>query len=129
LRLARRFAPSLLLEAALLAIVDFLPIGPEAKVTIVAFAMGIQAAAITHFAGDAVSTVVVTSTLTRAAEVVLDCLWGRPHSHPVPVTHPRLLAITWVGYLAGAAIGALLVSILAWPLLVPAALLLVLLFI
>jgi uncharacterized membrane protein YoaK (UPF0700 family) len=124
LRLARRFEPSLVLEALLLAGVDFLPVGLESKVLIVAFAMGIQAAAVTRFGGDAVSTVVVTSTLTRAAEVLLDRLWrDRLAAHPPLVTHPRLLALTWAGYFLGALIGALLVPLIAWPLLVPAAIL------
>jgi len=41
-------------------------------VLILALAMGIQASAITHFSGVAVSTVVVTSTLARAADATLD---------------------------------------------------------
>lgn len=129
LRLARHFMPCLLIEAALLVIVEFLPIGPEPKVMIVAFAMGMQATAVTHFAGDAVSTVVVTSTLARAAEAVLDWLWPATAAHPPSIVHPRLLALTWGGYLVGAVIGTLLVPLIAWPLMVPAAILILLLFV
>ena len=92
---------------------------------ILALAMGLQAAAITRFGGVAVSTVVVTSTLARTAEAALDYLWPSPERPPPSVAKPRLLALTWIGYLAGAIIGALLVSAFAYPLLVPAALLLI----
>jgi uncharacterized membrane protein YoaK (UPF0700 family) len=63
---------ALLLEAVLIAGVGFLPIAIEPAVLIVAFAMGLQASAITHFGGNAISTVVVTSTLARTAEATLD---------------------------------------------------------
>src|SRR5258708_23918918 len=53
LRLLRGPTASLIVEAALLAIVGFLPVGPETAVLIVAAAMGVQASAITHFAGSA----------------------------------------------------------------------------
>jgi uncharacterized membrane protein YoaK (UPF0700 family) len=102
---------------------------PEGAVLIVAAAMGIQASAITHFAGTAVSTVVVTSTLARGADAVLDRLWPGDARTPPTATNRRLLAFTWVGYLVGAVIGALLVPLLPYPLLVPAALLLLVLFI
>ncbi len=126
-RIANSPRPSLAVEAAVLAVVGFLPLGPEAAVLIVAVAMGIQASAITHFARAAVSTVVVTSTLARTADAALDRLWRGAADSPPAVANPRLLALTWIGYLVGALAGALLLKVLAWPLLVPAALLLLLL--
>lgn len=130
LRLTHRSAPSLVIEAALLASVDFLPLGPEWKVPIVAIAMGIQASAVTHFAGSAISTVVVTSTLARAADSALDRFWpGEKHPAVPSVANARLLALTWGGYLMGAMLGAFLVPVFAWPLLLPAAILIVLLFV
>jgi uncharacterized membrane protein YoaK (UPF0700 family) len=128
-RLSSTPTASLLVEAATLAIVGFLPVGPESAVLIVALAMGVQASAITHFAGSAVSTVVVTSTMARAADAVLDRLWPRGDGAPPAVTNRRLLAMTWASYLVGAVIGALLVPLLPYPLVVPAAMLLVVLFI
>jgi uncharacterized membrane protein YoaK (UPF0700 family) len=128
LRLAHKSTPSLLIEAALLALVDFLPIAIESKVMIVAVAMGIQASAVTHFAGSAISTVVVTSTLARTAEYALDRLWPGEKQPTVPgVANVRLLALTWAGYLIGAMLGAFLVPLFAWPLLLPAAILVLLL--
>jgi uncharacterized membrane protein YoaK (UPF0700 family) len=92
-------------------------------VLILALAMGIQASAITHFSGVAVSTVVVTSTLARAADATLDRMWPA-EKHVLPaVATPHLLALSWIGYLVGAVVGALLLHAMAWPLLVPAALL------
>ena len=122
LRLFHRPAMPLLIEAALLAVVGLLPIGREPSLMLVAFAMGLQASAITHFGGTSVSTVVVTSTLARIAEATLDRMW--PTGRPLPsVATPRLLALTWIGYLVGAVGGVLLVGAVHWPLLVPAALL------
>ena len=125
LRLSRAPTASLLVEAAVLAVVGLLPVGPEAAVMIVAFAMGVQASAITQFAGSAVSTVVVTSTLARSADAALDQLWPGDDRAPAAATNRRLLALTWIGYLVGAVIGALLLTVMPYPLLVPAALLLV----
>ena len=124
LRLMHRPAVPLLIEAALLAVVDFLPLGREPALLLVALAMGLQASAITHFGGTALSTVVVTSTLARMADATLDRLWPAALQRPLPsIAMPRLLALTWIGYLAGAMTGVLLIHILPWPLLVPAVLL------
>jgi uncharacterized membrane protein YoaK (UPF0700 family) len=125
LRLARRPMAPLLLEALLLAGVGFLPVGRETAVLIVATAMGLQASALTHFGGTAVSTVVVTSTLARVADATLDRLWPVSARILPSVATPWLLALTWVGYFGGAAAGTLLLHLIAWPLLVPAAILLV----
>jgi len=126
LRLLERPMVPLLLEAAILAGIGFLPLGREPTVMIVALAMGLQASAITHFGGAAVSTVVVTSTLARMADATLDRLWPAAPQRPLPsIAMPRLLALTWLGYLAGAVAGTMLLHLTAWPLIVPALLLLV----
>lgn len=125
LRLLRRPMAPLLLEALILAGVGFLPIGREAAVLIVALAMGLQASAITHFGGTSVSTVVVTSTLARIADATLDRIWAAKGSRPLPsIAAPSLLMLTWAGYLVGAVAGTLLLHLTAWPLVVPAVLLL-----
>jgi uncharacterized membrane protein YoaK (UPF0700 family) len=128
LRLWQRPAIPFLLEAAMIAAVGFLPIGIEAAVLMLALSMGLQAAAITHFGGTAVSTVVVTSTLARTAEATLDRMWPTaPRALPAVAT-PRLLALTWAGYLAGAVVGGLLLHATSYPLIVPAALLVLVVF-
>ncbi|MBV8391677.1 MAG: DUF1275 domain-containing protein [Alphaproteobacteria bacterium] len=126
LRLTHHPRICLAVEAGVLAIVEFLPLGVDGKLAIVAVAMGIQASAITHFAGSAVSTVVVTSTLARAADYTLDRLWPGEKRAVIPaVTNIHLLALTWIGYLAGAVAGTLLLPIQPWLMLVPAAILIV----
>ena len=123
LRLWHRPNACLMVEAALLAAVAFLPVGREVAVLILAMAMGLQASAITHFSGNAVSTVVVTSTLARTADAVLDRLWpGEKKPLPAAPNLP-LLALTWIGYLAGAVAGALLLAVTPYPLLAPVVLL------
>jgi uncharacterized membrane protein YoaK (UPF0700 family) len=125
LRLTHRAAVPLLLEAALLAVVGFLPIGRELELMVAALAMGLQASAITHFGTAAVNTVVVTGTIARIADAVLDRLWvAEKRSLPLVAT-PRLLTLTWAGYFTGALAGALLIKVTSLPLLVPAALLVV----
>ena len=127
LRLTRASTSALLLEAALLAVVGFLNLGAEPAVLIVAVAMGLQASAITHFSGSAVSTVVVTSTLARTADSVLDRLWRGDKADLPIVANTRILMLTWAGFFVGAIAGALMVPVFAYPLLVPAALLLIVL--
>jgi uncharacterized membrane protein YoaK (UPF0700 family) len=125
LRLWQRSSIAILLEAAIIAIVGFLPIGPESAVLVLALAMGLQASAITRFGGTAVSTVVVTSTLARTADATLDRIWPLGKDALPTIDAPHLLAITWIGYLVGAVIGALLLGVLPWPLAVPAVLLVI----
>jgi uncharacterized membrane protein YoaK (UPF0700 family) len=128
LRLSHKPNACLLVEAALLAVVGFLPLAPEAAVLILAMAMGVQASAITQFSGNAISTVVVTSTLARTADAVLDRLWPGEKKNLPAAPNLLLLALTWTGYLAGAVAGALLLAAMPYPLLVPVALLGLLLF-
>jgi uncharacterized membrane protein YoaK (UPF0700 family) len=125
-RLTQRPATVLLLEAVVVAGVGFLPIGEEEAILVLAVAMGLQASASGPFCTNAVSTVVVTSTLTRVADAAVDRLWPvRDFEAPV-IADLRLLGFAWAGYLLGAIAGALVVPLLAYPLLMPAALLLLL---
>jgi uncharacterized membrane protein YoaK (UPF0700 family) len=130
LRLWHKPAIPLLLEALLIAAVGFLLLlGIEPAVLVLALAMGLQANAMTHFGGAAISTVVVTSTLARTAEAALDLVWKPEKPAPsAAAPKPRLLALTWTGYLVGAVAGVLLLHAMPYPLLVPAALLLVVIF-
>ena len=103
----------------LLAALDFLPVATEGKVLIVAGAMGVQASAVTQFAGAAISTVVVTSTLARTADAAsMRCCRNRQDA--AGEDDAALLALTWIGYLVGAVVGALLLRSMPYPLLVPA---------
>jgi uncharacterized membrane protein YoaK (UPF0700 family) len=128
LRLRHKPASPLLIEALLIGVVGFLPIGIEPAVLVLALAMGVQSNAMTHFGGAAISTVVVTSTLARTAEAALDLVWKPQKPAPSAAPKPRLLALTWTGYLVGAVAGALLLHLVPYPLLVPAALLVLVIF-
>ena len=68
-------------------------------------------------------TVVVTSTLARTADALLDRLWSGETTQLPAVTNLPLLGFTWMGYLAGAVAGTLLLGVMPYPLLVPVALL------
>lgn len=125
LRVWNRPMIPILLEAVVIGTMAFLPLGPESSVLVLAFAMGLQASAITQFGGVSVSTVVVTSTLARTADAALDHLWPAEAGKLAVVATPRLLLLTWVGYLVGAVAGGLLLHLVAWPLLVPAVLLVI----
>lgn len=125
LRLWARPMIPILLEAAIIGAMGFLPVAMEPAVLVLAFAMGLQASAITQFGGVSVSTVVVTSTLARTADAALDHLWPAESGKLAVVATPRLLLLTWLGYLVGAVAGGLLLHVVAWPLLVPAVLLVI----
>jgi uncharacterized membrane protein YoaK (UPF0700 family) len=125
LRLFHKPAIPLLIEAALLGAIGFLPIGEEGALMIAALAMGLQASALTHFGSTAISTVVVTSTLARIADATLDKLWRAPKQPLPPVSTPRLLMLTWLGYFVGAVAGVMLLPVIAYPLVVPAVLLVI----
>ena len=125
LRLWARPMIPILLEATIIGALGFLPPATEPAVLVLAFAMGLQASAITQFGGVSVSTVVVTSTLARTADAALDHLWPAEADKLPVVATPRLLLLTWVGYLVGAAAGGVLLHVVAWPLIVPAVLLVI----
>jgi uncharacterized membrane protein YoaK (UPF0700 family) len=124
LRVLKAPTAGILLEAALIAGVGFVDIGTEPTVLVVALAMGLQASSITSFGGNAVSTVVVTSTLARTADTAVDRLWPGAGKTPAAAMNAQLLPLTWVGYVVGAIVGALLVGVMTYPLIVPAVLLL-----
>jgi uncharacterized membrane protein YoaK (UPF0700 family) len=120
-RLSLRFAKSawlpLFLEAAILALSTALR-DPAIAVMCIAFAMGIQATAVTKFKGAAISTIVLTSTLARLAEATLDFIARHKVLATVSQKSPAaLLAITWVAYALGAVVAVLLLKVTSLPLL------------
>jgi uncharacterized membrane protein YoaK (UPF0700 family) len=117
----------LLGEAALMGLALAVNAHQAVSIWLMAAAMGAQASAMTRFNGAAVSTVVVTSTMTRLAQSAADLLVvpfglkaGAP-SEPV-----GLLLGTWLSYALGAAAAAWLLPWMAQPLAVACAALLAL---
>jgi uncharacterized membrane protein YoaK (UPF0700 family) len=128
-RLLRRArSPWLPLLAEALVLTAAAVIDPERAlaVTLVAFAMGMQATAITSFRGRAVSTVVVTSTLARLAEAASDAIArDRSMAEPNGDGGAMLLAMTWISYACGATLAVFFASLVEKPLLVSATIVLV----
>lgn len=126
LTLGRRAAWPLALEAALLVACVLMPPARWLALGTVALAMGVQASALSRFAGVSVSTVVVTSTMVRLAEANLDVLlrfFGRG------ATAERapwlLLSGVWLAYAAGAMFAVLLTPASSVPVFVAAGLVIV----
>ena len=71
-----------------------------------------------------VSTV-VTSTPARTADAALDHLWPAEGAQAAGRRHAAPADADLVGYLVGAVAGGLLLHVVAWPLLVPAVLLVI----
>lgn len=110
----------LLFEAALIALALVLLPSSTLSLALIAFAMGVQASAVTQFAGVTLSTVVITSTMARIAEAFADRLStvapgaGAPAAPPAtssatPPARPPLglYMLTWVCYLSGALVAGL----------------------
>jgi uncharacterized membrane protein YoaK (UPF0700 family) len=92
---------------------------------LLAFAMGAQNAAATHFGAATLNTVFITGDLQKLFEKVLAWVW-----QPSAVAKDEAssagfatLALVWLEYFAGALIGALAHATLSYPLLIPAVLL------
>ena len=112
-------ALALSLAAAALAICAFVTVRWGAL--LLAFAMGAQNAAATRFGDATINTVFITGDLQKLFEGVLAWLWPAK-SAPAP-SGLGILALVWVEYFFGALLGAAAHFALAYPLLIPAALL------
>lgn len=107
--------------SALMVLCGFL--SHTAAALVLPLAMGIQNSAANRFNGVALNTVFITGNLQKLGEGIAAWLW--PSSHPKA---PRsdgvaIFALVWFTYAMGALLGALADSRLAYPLLLPAALL------
>ncbi len=115
--LLRRYVPlaALLgLEAA--ATVAAALIMPLVAAPLLAFAMGLQNAAMTHFAGTSLNTVFLTGNLQKLVESLLDRDAPRARATSEG-TAVALLSRMWVTYLAGVVLGAVARHWTAYPLL------------
>jgi uncharacterized membrane protein YoaK (UPF0700 family) len=118
-RLGHPPAIALSLSAVALAICAFVTVHWGAL--LLAFAMGAQNAAATRFGDATLNTVFITGDLQKLFEAVLAWLFqSRSRQPPAGFA---ILAPVWLEYFAGALTGALAHATLAYPLLIPAALL------
>jgi uncharacterized membrane protein YoaK (UPF0700 family) len=122
-RLGYAQAMALSLAAVALAICAF--VTARWGALLLAFAMGAQNAAATHFGAATLNTVFITGDLQKLFEKVLAWVW-QPNAAAKDEASSAgfaTLALVWVEYFAGALIGALAQATLAYPLLIPAVLL------
>jgi uncharacterized membrane protein YoaK (UPF0700 family) len=82
-------------------------------------AMGIQASAANRFGNAQVATTFITGNLQRFAKGLVDAYGPKRDAEAVVAIY----GVAWLGYVAGAGAGAAGFAFLAWPLLVPAAIL------
>ncbi|MFZ4777793.1 MAG: YoaK family protein [Terrimicrobiaceae bacterium] len=98
------------LEASVLVIAALLPVVVAAPM--LGLAMGIQNAMATHFGGLTLNTVFLTGDLQKLIQSLIDMLTGKPAPG-----HSGIIALLWLCYLSGAALGAAAHSWLSMPLL------------
>ena len=119
--------PLVLLAVALvLGGTPLLSLGHREELLLLTFAMGMQGAALSRFGSTNLNTVVVTGTMLRLADEITAKLLPAVERAAKPP--PGAVAIPlagWLVYGLGAALGALFLGFLTYPLLAPAALLLV----
>jgi uncharacterized membrane protein YoaK (UPF0700 family) len=122
-RLGYAQALALSLAAAALALCAF--VTARWGALLLAFAMGAQNAAATHFGAATLNTVFITGDLQKLFEKVLAWLWqqGSAPKDETASAGFATLALVWAEYFAGALIGALANATLSHPLLIPAVLL------
>jgi len=90
---------------------------------LLALAMGMQNAAATRFGGVSLNTVFITGNLQKLGEGLVAWLWTRRAPSAVASDGVAIFALVWLSYALGAVLGALGHAFLAYPLLVPAAVL------
>jgi uncharacterized membrane protein YoaK (UPF0700 family) len=98
----------------------------RSELLILTFAMGMQGAALGRFGNVNLNTVVVTGTILRFADELTARLFSAVGTAPKPP--PGSVAIPlagWLIYGVGAAIGTWFLALVAYPLLAPAALLVI----
>jgi len=121
-RVTRRPVAGLLGAVAMLLVATFAPASPFERLGLLAFAMGLQGAAITRFGPISLQTVVVTGTMIRLADSIVE------HALPersAPLTGAtRLDALAWLSYIIGAALAMGAQHVTGYPLLLAAAALL-----
>ena len=126
LRLARgRPAVPLIGEAVLVLASALAEARLNLSIALIAAAMGMQAVAVTRFRSVVASTVVVTSTMARLSEFALGWCIARAEARAAAAKiAPSLLAAIWAAYGLGAVAAAFAMPAMAEPLLLPAAMLL-----
>ena len=114
-RATARPAVSLLVAAALLLIAAVVNMALDLRLALLAATMGLQAGAISRFGTTQLQTVVVTSTMVRLADQLVERLM--PSVHPAEPGTMQIHAAAWLAYAGGAALAVGAERIMRWPLL------------
>lgn len=112
--------PTLALAAAaallLLAATGGMP--ANIRLSLLAATMGLQAGAIARFGATQISTVVVTTTMVRIADHLVEHFL--PSAQPGDPGGMRIYGMAWIAYGGGAAIAVTAQRFMRWPLLIAA---------
>jgi uncharacterized membrane protein YoaK (UPF0700 family) len=114
---------SLLAAVAFLLIAAVADVSPDLRLALLAATMGLQAGTISRFGTAQIQTVVVTSTMVRLADQLVERLM--PSANPVEPGAIQSHAAAWLAYAGGAALAIGAERIMRWPLLCAALVLLV----
>ncbi len=114
-RLAAPLFALLAVEGVAILVAAFAP--PEAAPDVLAFAMGLQNAAVTQFAGVTLNTVFLTGNLQKLTQGLFERLWPASGTPPASPRSLATTALVWLGYLGGAGLGAAAHKFVARPLL------------
>lgn len=117
----------LTVEAAMLAGACFIAPHDPLAIWLIAAAMGVQSTGMTRFGNVTISTVVITSTLSRLAESAVDTVVPRrqPVNTGAAIAAPGVLAAAWLCYGLGALAAAMLLGETSLTLLTPAVVVLI----
>jgi uncharacterized membrane protein YoaK (UPF0700 family) len=121
-RATRRPVAALAAAAALVLFVALAPVPPLAELAMLAAAMGLQGAAITRFGSTSLQTVVVTGTMIRLADNLVEQVMPERTERTAGAT--LLDALAWLAYIVGAAIAMAAQHAMSRPLILGAAALL-----
>ena len=113
-RITKQPAVALVGAAALLLVAALVPAARDQQLALLACAMGLQGGAITRFGPINLTTVVVTGTMVRLADNLVEHVMPA-NSVPAPQS-ARLDALAWFAYIAGAALAVGAQHIMAQPL-------------
>ena len=116
-RMTGRPALALVAAAGLLLVASAVPATRPEQLALLACAMGLQGGAITRFGAANLTTVVVTGTMVRLADNLVERVMPADRAAPAPET-ARLDAFAWAAYIAGAALAMGARHIMAQPLLI-----------
>ena len=109
---------ALVAAVALLLIAAVGGMAANVRLSLLAAAMGLQAGAIMRFGTTQLSTVVVTTTMVRLADHVVEHFLPSPQ--PGDPGSVRIYGIAWIAYGGGAAVAVTAQRFMRWPLLIAA---------